>query len=217
MENKVGKIWTPEQRGQPFISCWPHHHEFGFQNCPLVVLRSICDKYEQQHSGPHGSSSSLYIVMCCMPDTSSSHLHGACIQITDWGIFLIQDMVELQTSIRGDPIWERVVRWEHTSRASCMPYWLMCFSPPQCSPVQDGLNTDHQPYRLSLHYIISSPQKLLIWDVFQLVTLTGKVPDPMLCILGIPCLINKYLHFRELSIYFGNFTSPCWKNRDELG
>lgn len=28
MENKVGKIWTPEQRGQPFISCWPHHHEF---------------------------------------------------------------------------------------------------------------------------------------------------------------------------------------------
>lgn len=70
----------------------------------MVVLRSMCDKYGQQHSGPHASSFSLYIVMCCLSDASPSSLHRACIQITDQGIFLIQDEVDLQISIKGDPI-----------------------------------------------------------------------------------------------------------------
>lgn len=217
MENQVEKIWIPEQRGQPFIFCWPHHHEFwlpelspggpkehawqvwaaAFLSSCFFFVTVHCDMLHARHQ-LITSAWSLY----------SNHWlryffnlgHGGTPDLHN-GRSHLKESCEVGTHFKGQL---------HTILTN-VPF------PPQCSPVQDGLNTIHQPYRLSLHYIISSPQKLLIWDVFQLVTLTGKVPDPMLCILGIPCLINKYLHFRELSIYFGNFTSPCWKNRDELG
>lgn len=99
--------------------------------------------------------------------------------------------------------------WEDSEGQLHTTVLIDAFFPPKIQPCPRW--TRHRPPAIqtvrSLYQFIFF-QTLLIWDVFQLVTSTGKVPDPMLSILGVPRLINKYLHFRVLSVYFGRFTSP---------
>lgn len=58
---------------------------FGFQSYSMVASKGTPMASAWQHPGPHVCAFSLYIMMCCMLDTSPSGLHGTCVQITGWG------------------------------------------------------------------------------------------------------------------------------------